>query len=146
MIKIENLVKPETKRKTLWNFRRANWTKYACITDAELAKIDIENQPIDTSFKEICSCMLKAAKESVPRGNFKKDKPFWNKDIQKAVQARRKARRMATNYPTPENRAEYNRQTARVRLLTRTGRRDRWRNVCQNLDLHKDGKKALKLL
>ena len=146
MIKIENLVKPETKRKTLWNFRRANWTKYACMTDVELAKIDTENQPIDTSFKEICSCMLKAARESVPRGNFKKYKPFWNKDIQNAVQARRKARRMATKHPTPENRAEYNRQTARVRLLTRTGRRDKWRNVCQNLDLHKDGKKAWKLL
>ena len=146
LIKIENLVKSEPKRKSFWNFKRANWTKFAGITDEELSRIDTETQSIDKSFQEICSFILKAARESVPQGNFKKYKPFWNKDIQIAVRARRKARKKAAKQPTPENRAAYNRQTARVRLLTRTGRREKWRNVCQNLDLHKDGKKAWKLL
>ena len=70
MIKIENLIKPENRRKTFWNFRRANWSKYAGITDVELAKIDTDTQPIETSFEEICSSMLIAAKTTVPQENF----------------------------------------------------------------------------
>ena len=82
----------------------------------------------------------------MPKGNYKKYRPFWNKDLQEAVLARRRARRKAANDPTPANRTDYNRKTAKVRLLTRTGKRTKWRTVCENLDLHKDGKKAWQLL
>ena len=146
LIKLENLVKTETSRKTFWNFKRANWQRFASITDVELSKIEIENQPLDTTFSEICSSILKAATLSVPKGNYKKYRPFWNKDLQEAVLARRRARRKAAKDPTPANRTDYNRKTAKVRLLTRTGKRTKWRTVCENLDLHKDGKKAWQLL
>ena len=120
LIKLENLVKTETSRKTFWNFKRANWQRFASITDVELSKIEIENQPLDTTFSEICSSILKAATLSVPKGNYKKYRPFWNKDLQEAVLARRRARRKAAKDPTPANRTDYNRKTAKVRLLTRS--------------------------
>ena len=40
----------------------------------------------------------------------------------------------------------YNKCTARVRLLTNSGKRNNWRKTCSQLDLNKDGKKAWGLL
>ena len=34
--------KPRRTRKTLWNFRKANWKKYAMDTDASFMKIDVQ--------------------------------------------------------------------------------------------------------
>ena len=48
--------------------------------------------------------------------------------------------------PSPENRTNYNRWCAKVRLLTKTGKRISWRETCSKLDLNKDGKKAWGLL
>ena len=48
--------------------------------------------------------------------------------------------------PTPENRKNYNKLTAKVRFLTRQRKKSKWRETCQNLDLNKNGHKAWKLL
>ena len=146
LIKIENLVQPEVRRRTFWNFKRANWNEFARITDEELNNVDIEALSLDQTFSEICSTMLKAAKKTIPQGNLRKFKPFWTKDLENAVHARQKARKKAAKEPTPANKTEYNRQTAKVRLLTRKEKRSKWINTCQDLDLKKDGKKAWKLL
>ena len=146
LIKIEKVVKPEHKRKPFWNFRRARWKDFECITDVEMNKLDIENLPIDQSSQEICNVILKAAQQTIPRGNRSKFKPFWTKELDEAVKERQNARKKAAKSPTPANRTAYNKWTAKVRLLTRTGKRTKWRTTCQELDLNKDGKKAWKLL
>ena len=58
-----------------------------------------------------------------------------------AVQAKHKARKKVAKFPTPVNRAELNKCTAKVRLITRKGKRTKWTKTCENLDLNKDGKK-----
>ena len=146
IIKIEKLVKSETKRRPFWSFKRANWDSFACITDAEMSKLDLDTLSVDQASSEMCSIILKAAKKTVPQGSRKKYKPYWTADLQEAVKARRKARKLAAKFPTPANRADFNKQTARVRLLTRTGKRSKWIKTCEDLDLNKDGKKAWSLL
>ena len=146
LIKINKLVKPEIKRRPFWSFKRANWNSFACITDTEMGKLDLDTLSVDQVSSEICSIILKAAKKTVPQGHRKKYKPFWNTELQHAVKARRKAKRLATKFPTPENKTEFNKHTAKVRLLTRQGKRGKWIKTCEDLDLNKDGKKAWKLL
>ena len=113
LIKIEKIVKPDIRRKTVWNFKRANWKEFECITNVELNKLDFENQPLDVTSAEISSIILKTAKKTIPQGNIKKYKPFWTKELNDAVQARHKARKKVAKYPTPTNRAELNKCTAK---------------------------------
>ena len=58
----------------------------------------------------------------------------------------RKARKVVENNPTPANKTNYNKLTAKVRYLTRTGKRKRWHETCQQLDLNREGHKTWKLL
>ena len=146
LIKINKLVKPEIKRRPFWSFKRADWDSFACITDTEMGKLDLDALSVDQASSEICSIILKAAKKTVPQGHRKKYKPYWNAELQQAVKARRKAKKKATKSPTPENKTEFNKHTAKVRLLTRQGKRGKWIKTCEDLDLNKEGKKAWKLL
>ena len=63
------------------------------------------------------------AKNTIPEGNVTKFRPYWNKNLENAVLERRKARKIAEKKPTPASRNNFNRLTARVRDLTRTGKR-----------------------
>ena len=48
--------------------------------------------------------------------------------------------------PTTTNKTKYNRASAIVKRTTITAKRNRWRDICTNLDLRRDGKKAWALL
>ena len=109
-------------------------------------KIDVKNNPIDKVVTEMTKIIREGVKANVPRGNFKKYRPFWNKNLDEAVKERKKARKTVELNNTAENRTTYNKMTARVRKITRTSKREHWRKTCQNLDLNKDGRKAWKLL
>ena len=89
---------------------------------------------------------LEAARKTIPRGSYKKFKPFWTKELEETVILRREARKLVEKHPTPANKTNYNRLTAKVRYLTRTGRRKKWHDTCEKLDLSRDGHKAWKLL
>ena len=146
IIRINKIIKPETKRRPFWSFKRADWNSYASMTDSEISKLDLDTLPVDQASSDICSIILKTAKKTIPQGHRKRYKPFWTAELQTAVKARRKARKTVAKCPTPENKTEYNRLTAKVRQLTRQGKRGKWVKTCENLDLNKDGKKAWKLI
>ena len=146
LIKIEKLQKTEVRRKTYWNYKKAKWNDYARITDDGMDKVNIATASLDKVSSDICSVISKASKRTIPRGSFKKYKPFWNKDLKITVNARRQARKKVEKEPSAKNRNNYNKLTAKVRFLTRQGKRCKWRNTCQNLDLNKNGHKAWKLL
>ena len=63
---------------------------------------------------------LEAARKTIPRGSYKKYKPFWTKELEDAVSQRRKARKLSEKEASPTNKISYNRLTAKVRYLTRT--------------------------
>ena len=143
---IKSKTKVSKKRRTLWNFKKANWKGYAAATDAMLGQLDVTEGSEDEVCQKIIDSILKAARQHIPRGNRKKFKPFWNKELEETVKLRRKARKKAEKNPTPENRAAHNRLTAKVRLLIRKGKKEHWTNTCEQLDLNKEGHKAWKLI
>ena len=143
---IQKLPKTRHRRRTFWNFKKASWNDFSTATDVGINSVDIENDPLNKVSSDICKVILNAAKKTIPKGNVKKFRPYWTKDLESAVSERRRARRLAEKKPTTDNRNKYNRLTAKVRYLTRTGKRAKWRDTCQNLDLNRNGHKAWKLL
>ena len=137
--------KKKARRKTLWNFRKAKWTQYKSLTDQGLGQIDM-SADMEEAYTEISKTILMAAKKSVPRGNRKKYSPFWNADLEKAVKDRRKARKEAEKNPTRENKTHFNKMTGKVRLMTKSGKKNHWTETCSKLDLKKEGHKAWSLL
>ena len=146
LIKIASQKKGDDKRKTFWNYRKANWSEYARIVDDEFNLIDVSKDPIDKISTDICQAISVAAKKTIPQGSYKKFKPFWDQDLHAAIKARNLARKAAQKNPSPENRKNYNKCTAKVRVLLNTGKRTKWRDTCSQLDLNKHGKKAWNLL
>ena len=115
---------------------------YASDVDLGMSQIDTNDSTIDETSALIISSILKAAEKSIPRGSVKKFKPYWNKELEETVQERRKARKQVEKDRSPANKTNYNRLTAKVRYLTRTGKRSMWRDTCAQLDLNRKGHKA----
>ena len=68
--------KPIKTRKTFWNFRKANWKKYAMDTDTSFMNIDVQKKSVDKVCTEICQVIANAVNRNVPKGNHKKYRPF----------------------------------------------------------------------
>ena len=137
--------KPKEKRRCLWNFKKANWQLFRQQTDRDFEKLP-GNKNIEETYKQICDTILKNAKKSIPRGNHKKHRPFWNKEMETAVKERKRLRKAAEKNPTLDNKKAYNQATGKVRHLTKHFKRQEWRSACGKLDLNKESKKAWKLL
>ena len=137
--------KKKTRRKPLWNFRKANWAQYKTLTDQRFRDIDMEAD-VEETYTQITKAILSSAKKCVPRGNRKRYSPFWNAEVEAAVKERRKARKNVAKNPTRENKTYFNKMTGKVRLLTKCGKKNHWTETCSKLDLHKEGHKAWGLL
>ena len=108
---------------------------------AEFGKLDE-----DSANDKLCTTILKAAQLSIPRGSVKKYKPFWNQELEEAVEKRNSARNTYESNPTAENRTEYKKTTAETKLLTKASKLKKWSETCEGLDLRQGGNKAWKLL
>ena len=62
-------------RKCLWNFRKANWNKYKDQTDENFTKIP-SGKSIEETYKLMTSAILESAKNTIPKRNRKRYKPF----------------------------------------------------------------------
>ena len=116
LIKIKRQEKTNAKRKTFWNYRKANWNEYARVTDNGFSLIDVTIDSIDKISADICQAISAAAKSTIPQGSHKKFKPFWTPELHTAIKARRQARNAVQKNPSAENRKNNNKCTAKVRL------------------------------
>ena len=144
--RISSPSKKTTKQQTRWNFRKASWDVYKETSNALLNEIDMTSDDTEKMYKDITSSILKAASISIPRGCRQKYKPFWNDQLETAVNAREKARKRKEQDPSVPNRIAYNRATAQVKKLVNSSKRDNFRNACSSLDLAQEGHKAWSLV
>ena len=139
--------KGERKRKTRWNFKKANWNKFQTEMDASLpSREELLNMDTNQANDSLTAAILTAAKQSIPRGSIKNFKPFWNEKLEQAVQARQEARETYENERTPENRTSYHKAMAEAKLITKASKKDAWTEKCENLDLQSGGREAWQLL
>ena len=66
--------------------------------------------------------------------------------MEEATNARKKAWKLKRDNNTPENRTEYNKLSAKVKLLSKASKKKAWEKTTGNLDLRKDSRKAWTLL
>ena len=137
--------KGKPKRQTAWNYSKADWDEYRTMSTGQHKELDLEAD-IHTLNREYTNAMLSAATRNMPQGNRAKYSAFWNGDLEEAVNLRKKAWKVKRNNATPENKREYNRLSARVKLISRTSKRNSWEKTTGQLDLRKDGRKAWSLL
>ena len=138
--------KKVSKRQTRWNFQRASWDIYQETSNKLLREVDMTSDNTEEIYEAISSSILKAASLSIPKGCRQKYKPFWNDELETAVNAREKARNRKEQNPSIPNRIAYNRATAQVKRLINTSKRDNFRSTCSNLDLAQEGHKAWTLV
>ena len=139
--------KSERKRKTRWNFRKADWNKFQREIDAALPpQEDLHNMDTNQANESITAAILKAAQQSIPRGSIKNFKPFWNEKLDQAVQARQMARENYEKDNTPENRTLYHKAMAEAKLITKASKKEAWTEKCESLDLQSGGREAWQLL
>ena len=140
LTKIDNGNQKMFKRKTRWNFKKANWDLYKKTSDQLLKEIKATD--VHSLTEKITEAILSAALISIPRGCRKKYKPFWSRDIQEKVDARETARTNFEKDPIPTNRTLFNKKCAETKLTINTAKHDKWSNTCADLDLTRGGAKA----
>jgi hypothetical protein len=64
-----------------WNYKKANWGKFETCTNEPTKDIVTEGKNINNVVKIFNASIVKAAKESIPRGVRKNYKPYWSNDI-----------------------------------------------------------------
>ncbi len=78
----ENPIQPiPTKPVKRWNFRKANWVKFANMVDKEtstLPKPDPQN--LNSAYSAFCDLFIRAAKTSIPRGFRRHFIPSWDEE------------------------------------------------------------------
>merc|ERR1712062_798827 len=106
------------RREPRWNYSKTDWDVFRNKSDEKISRID-KTTSIEKQLSEFTEAVLQAAGHSIPKGSRKKHQPIWSDQLQEAVNIRRKARKKAEKEPTVENKKEYNKCSAKVKLLCR---------------------------
>ena len=147
LTKIYSRKRKHHRRRTRWNFKKADWELFNEICDQKLKLIlETDYTSVDQLCDDITKIILEAAAESIPKGCRKNFKPFWTPEIQDAVSKRETARTILEKYPTDENKIAYNRECANVKRTVNTAKRSAWAKTTGELNLAQDGGKAWSLL
>ena len=146
IITISTPCKRKFPQRTQWNFKKAPWELFKATSDKLLIDIDLTSGNVESISKEVNSAILKAATETIPRGSRKKYSPFWNDNIETAVQAKEKARQHFEKNPSIPNKIAYNRTAAAVKKLCISAKRETFQKACTDIDLATEGHKAWALI
>ena len=134
-------------QKPKWNFKRAKWDNFKTSLDEHLNKLSTEDSTCVHKLNDaFTTAILTAATAGIPRGSRRNFKPFWNNEIEQAVNARKTARKKLEQDKTIENKVQYNRASAVAKGAIDMAKRKKWADTCANLDLNHHGKKAWALL
>ena len=146
LTKISILKRRKKNKKTRWNFKKANWTRYKEESEKQFSEISVEGmnaEELNDTFSTIC---LKASTLSIPRGFTANYKPFWNAKLEEAAKARHDARLKYEEEPTLENRRLYNKAVNNAKEISKESKRENWTKTCEGLNLQHGGREAWTLL
>ena len=146
LTKINILKHTHKKRRTRWNFKKANWKLFQEKTEENMKLDELPNMSVDSLNDHITSTILEAAKQSIPRGCRAIYKPFWNENLEKARKAKNEARKNLEKNDSIHNKIEYNKAVAKSKLVTKESKKEAWTTKCEGLNLRQGGQEAWTLL
>ena len=144
---IESTSPKKFQHKTRWNFKKASWDLYNVTPVKRLKEIDLTKSNHHKIVNEETESFFKASSLTIPKGCRKKYKPFWNQNLDLAVQAREIARKRLEDDPTHVgNKIAYNRTAAIATRVLNSSKKNTFIQTCAELDLKREGTKAWSLL
>ena len=84
-----------TERKPVrrWNFRKANWLKFANSTNTTAKSLPVPSASnINDSYVAYCTMLTNTAKKHIPRGVRKNYVPCWDKECEELLHAHNEAK------------------------------------------------------
>ena len=147
LIHVKSSKPPHTARKTpSWNYKKANWSKYAELTDKFTDNAGIsENVCLDQNVSSLTSAIMKAALISVPRGRRADYKPYWSQKLEDLQQRLSEARDQLEIDPSPEQRRVYTKAKDMLEKEKETQQRKSWKEKTESLNMERDMTKLWKL-
>ena len=128
-----------------WNYKKANWNLFARLTDVYVTHINGKTNRINKSYTEFSRALLKAAKESIPRGARKNYIPNWSQHLELLHNETIKARNLAEESPTIENNIQLKAANAIFRKEYLSSIRKSWHEKTEKLNADRDGHKLWKI-
>ncbi|CAG2245306.1 unnamed protein product [Mytilus edulis] len=128
-----------------WNYKKANWGKFETRANELTKDIVTEGKNINNVVKIFNTSIVRAAKESIPRGVRKDYKPYWSNEIQETHDALTRAREEAESNPSQENNIKLQQSKAKHLKTKLECQRRGWREKTSSLNMEKDTTKLWNL-
>jgi len=126
-----------------WNYKKADWTKFASLTDVYTTKIHAKSSNTNRSAREFTQAILQAAKESIPRGARRDYIPNWSEELRMLNDKVTIAREAVENLPSTENNIQLKKAAAEFKKATNSAVRKSWHEKTSSLNLHRQGNKLM---
>ena len=146
IITIFGKVSHENNTLPRWNYKKANWEQFSKLTDCYTSGINCKTKHLDCSSNEMAKAILRAAKDSIPRGAHKEYIPNWSAKLERLHQDIIAARGKAENEPSVKNNILLKKASAKYVKATNTNACKSWQEKTSNLNLERDGQKLWKLV
>jgi ribonuclease HI len=148
LISVSRQSQAKSKRPKYWNFKKANWSKYEEELNRNLQNFP-DSEDIETVNSFFATATIKAAKQSIPRGNYRDWKPNQSADspeLKDMISERKRLRDILDTSPQQNIRQMYNRLCAKIKLEYTKLREKRWIELCSSLNPKTGDGKIWKLL
>ena len=130
--------------KPSWNFKRANWSLFKEKTDNLTTDINTSDS-LNRNVKVFTNAVLKAAKQSIPRGKRKYYKPFWSETLNQLHTDLDTTRETMEQNPTPENIKSHSNAKEKFIQQKREAIQTSWTEKTSSLNMEKDTNKLWQL-
>ena len=129
-----------------WNYRNPDWTKFSLFTNQYTAGINCKTIKTDKSAKTLTTAILRAAKQSIPRGAKTDYTPNWSEELQNLNEEVSKARSKVEEDPTDDNNINLEKAAAKFTIETNKAVRKSWHEKTESLNFNKEGSKLWRLV
>ena len=145
LLTISGSTVPDMPQQVRWNYNKAQWGMFRLRTNELTKNMEVEGRNINSVVKEFNKNIIKAAKETIPRGVRKNYTPYWTTDLQKAHDKLSAAREEAEAHPSQENNIQLQERKAKFLKIKLESKRKSWREKTASLNLERDTTKLWKL-
>ena len=124
-----------------WNYRKTDWKRFRELTDIYTKSITFSKNSVNKNGFNFNSAVLKAVKESIPRGRQHDYKPYWNNTLEKIHKKLSEAREEMERNPTPQNVRRHSQLKVDLDKEKQTQTQASWKTKTASLNMERDSQK-----
>ena len=128
-----------------WNYKKADWKRFRELTDIYTKSITFSKHSVNKDASNFNSAVLKAAKESIPRGRRHDYKPYWNNTLEKIHKELSEAREEMERNPTPQNVRRHSQLKVDLDKEKQTQTQASWKTKTASLNMERETQKLWQL-